>query len=1207
MPMPEINISNVSLFRQPCVLTGLLLLFVFNLTSSFAQSPTPSKPKLVVQLGHTNSVRSVAFSPNGRWLASASASRVVKLWEAATGREVRNLIGHTVAFSPDGRWFASAQVGGMVRLWDASTWQEVRTLTGHPEGVNAIAFSPSGRQLASASRDKTLKLWEVATGRDLRTLTGHSRPLRRVAFSPDGNWLASGSEDKTVKLWDAATGKAVRTLTDHTSSVLGVAFSPDGNWLASGSGDKTVKLWEAATGKAVRTLTGHTRSVYAVAFSPDGNWLASGGDTLKLWQVTTGQERLSLASRDRTGVVLDIAFSPNGQWLASGYWASKVKLWDVTTGREGATLGGLTSSVANVTVSHDGHRIAWGSNDKTVKLWDVSTGRDARALAGHTHRVENVAFSPDGRWLASASVDKTVKLWEVATGKAVRTLTGFTSPVSAIAFSPDGRWLATGSGHWVISATGDNTVKLWEVATGRNVRTFTGHTHFVNGVAFSPDGRWLASGSWDKTVKLWDLDSGREVRTLAGHARRIRSVVFSPDSRWLASGSWDKTVKLWDLDSGREVYTLPTRSPRGTSTVAFSPDSRWLATGTDGTTVTLWDVATGRAVRTLSGPTHFVGSVAFSPNGKWLVSGGGDHSVRIWDVATGEELCRLISFRDGSWAVVDRAGRFDASNGGDIIGLHWIIEREAIALNQLKERYYDPGMLAKKLGFNPEPLRDVKVFTTPKLYPMIEVESLDPNDPTLRIKLTNRGGGIGRVVVAINGKELTADARGSNPDPDAATLHLNVPLATHPSLIPGEDNVIEVYAFNAEGFLSSRGAQVVYQPPGKAPLQVPKLWAIVAGVSDYAGDHIDLHYAAKAARDFATALQLGAKRLFGADQVRLTLLTTNAQHASQLPTKAGFVQAFRGMQDAKPWDILVVYLAGHGVAVGDTYYYLTSEARSTELSDPAIRERYAISSDEMVQWLKQSPALKQLMVLDTCAAGTAAQDLVEKRDITSNQIRAIERLKDRTGFHVLMGSAADAVSYEATQYAQGLLTYALLQGMRGAALREEEFVDVSSLFHYAADTVPVLANTIGGIQRPQIAAPRGDSFDIGQLTVADRHAIPLALAKPMLLHPVLLNVQLLYDNLQLTVKMRQQLRDTSYTALRGEGMPVVYVNADQLAGAILPSGTYSVEGERVKANLVLVRNGDKLRHFLVEGTTGDLEGFTQRMVEAILQAILDTE
>ena len=261
-----------------------------------ARTKAPDIALVRTLAGHTDVVRSVAFSPDGRTLASGSWDNTIKLWEVATGREARSLAGHTgdacsVAFSPDGRTLASGSSDNTIKLWDVATGREVRTLAGHTDEVCSVAFSPDGRTLASGSTDHTVKLWDMATGRDLRTLAGHVLPVFSVAFSPDGRTLASGSQDNTIKLWDIPTGREVRTLAGHTDWVLSVAFSPDGRTLASGSWDKTIKLWEVATGREVRTLAGHTKGLESVAFSPDGRTLASGSadKTIKLWEVATGR------------------------------------------------------------------------------------------------------------------------------------------------------------------------------------------------------------------------------------------------------------------------------------------------------------------------------------------------------------------------------------------------------------------------------------------------------------------------------------------------------------------------------------------------------------------------------------------------------------------------------------------------------------------------------------------------------------------------------------------------------------------------------------------------------------------------------------------------------------------------------------------------------------------------------------------------------
>jgi WD40 repeat protein/3',5'-cyclic AMP phosphodiesterase CpdA len=604
--------------------------------------------------------RCVTWSRAG--LIATAEENTVRLWDAASAREIRRLQGHTgwvtsVAFTPDGTLLASGSNDKTVRVWEVASGRELTCLRGHEEPVTSVAVAPAQTLLASASNDGTVRVWEMASGLELMSLQGHEVRIRCVAFSPDGTRLASGSNDRVVRVWGVASGRELMSLQGHEGPVTCVAFRPDGSYLASGSNDETIRLWAMADGQALRCLQGHQGWVTSVAFASDGMHLASSSDdgTVRVWSVDDGHELGCLRGHD--GWVTSLAVSPEGAHLISSSTDRTVRLWDAVSNRELMRLKTYASWAMSVAFGPDGMVLASGSEDETVRVWEVASGRENMRLPGHGGAVNSVTFAPDGALLASGSSDGAIRLWRVAGDNEPVHLRGHEGKVRSVVFSPDGTLLASGSE--------DGTVRMWDVTSGRERSRLQEHTAWVMSVAFKPDGTVLASGSSDGALRLWDAVNGRLLRL---HARPgvVTSVAFAPTGALLASGSDEGWVELWDLASGRELMRLQGHTSWVWS-IAFDPGGRHLVSSSFDGTVRLWELSEGREVLCLRGHESAVTSVAFSPDGRYLATGSWD-AARIWSVQTGECLAILAHLPRG-WVAMTPDGRY--KTGGDVAGGFW--------------------------------------------------------------------------------------------------------------------------------------------------------------------------------------------------------------------------------------------------------------------------------------------------------------------------------------------------------------------------------------------------------------------------------------------------------------------------------------------------------------------------------------------------------
>ncbi len=986
---------------------------------------------------------------------------------------------------------------------------------------------------------------------DLRALAAANRRLfaarDRAAARGDGPLADRLFRDAVIAAW--RTGKQIaaveRASTPAQGAILGEVRLPGG-----------------ATLRLV-AQTGHRAAIRAISFAPGGRWLVTASDDGRAisWDVATGRELRTWwpADAELRGAITGVALSADGgELVVAGDRGDVLRL--LPDGERQLNTGSIRDILPDAPAPFD-----------LASLPAAGVGRAVEALG------EPVCAAATWPFPAASSLAATAPL----------------SETDALA----------GPGPLVALGTESGALFLVDGASGEVVWSAPAMRLAARDIVWSAGGERFDVTGEDGATYGWDATAGRlvEVRPPAsagspGGALSLERV--SPDSpsagQLVRDRATGEIVGYVDVRHGNEITHLSTSRARDRVLALHADGSAFVGalpapfpTGPD------WLVEPRYA---WSARFRHASAAALSPDGHVALVGREDGVLQLWDVPRSARLCHAIGLPDGRWAVSDEEGRYDASSGGAAAGLHWVLDAEPIELDQLKARYHDPFLLAKKLGHNPEPPRRVAPLA-PRLPPAVtqRIEGTGSGQ-RIHIVITDRGGGIGPVSVAINGKEaFVCRIEGGEPKIEprvdsegwrgaelragpggAREMACVLDLAGHPYLRAGERDEVRVIASDEGGTLASRDVKRRIAPSA-APRPEPHLWAIVAGVARYAGERLRLRYAARDAEDFGAALSVGATALFGADRIHVRILSTDREKPAEQPTRAGLSAAFEEARRAASGDVLVIYLAGHGAlhreGPDDDFHFLTQEAELGDLEDAETRKRETISSEELTAWIQRIPALKQVLILDSCHSGQLAMDLVESRDVPSSQVRALERMKDRTGVFVLAGAAAGAVSFEASRYAHGLLTHALLFGMRGPGLREGDLVDVQRLAAFAVDEVPRLAEGIRGVQRPVLAAPvAGASFDIGHVPEAARRRIPVTEPLPVLVRAAFQDRAEMDDVLGLGAAVDAVLRERSGRA----GASFVLVGGESFPGAHRLLGAYSVVDGQVTVTVRVVHEGRRL-------------------------------
>ncbi|TGV04837.1 WD40 domain-containing protein [Flavivirga rizhaonensis] len=1195
--------------------------------------------KLGLPVGHTAGVNKAFFSPDDKYVLTIALDKNAKVWDSETGKYLFSLKENNnyrdAIYSPNGNKIATLSGYTLpkprrytTKIWDAKTGKLICNLEANYEfsmpytqqGYISNPFNPDGTRIVSfIKNDSIIKILDTSTGEMIHRLVGHKNSIKSAFYNTDGSKIITTTE-LMAKIWDANSGKLLHDLMGHTESINSALFSLDGKKIITTS-KKSMKIWNAETGELIKSISMNYDIPGYPLFSPEEELLITISDNdvklkTRFINLKTGEYK-----PDFKRCTKSLNFSPNGKKIIATYRNKDVA--HIIDAKSGKLLDSLKINKRYfyydyAEFSPNGKKIVTVSA-QTAKIWNAESGKLICNLENHARFISDIALSPNEKYVAVAQGSSSIRILDFQSGKLIHTLEN-QHYVRSIKFNNDNNKLLSVS---------NKIVKIWNVKTGQLSKTLNEPDFRFKCASFSPDGNKIVTGSYHKSVKIWDTNSGdllkstprlpdtsldemqeteiiaasfnpegNKVITTSRKATTIRDAktmalldsLYMPNSwiqdiKFIPNGEEigiliGKYVKIWNPKTN-EVSQIFKEDTTNIGSSSFSTGGKKIVSWFREGTIQIWNAETGKLLFNKNGHSDMVRAVSLGTNDTKLISGSRNGSLIFWDIRSGNQLIKSYFFGNNKWVHIHPTGLFDASPEAMEL-MYWTKGLEVIEFSQLKNKYYTPGLWKKVMNDEYLGNADIKKDGV-ELYPEVVVGEIENN--MLPIYLTKREGGYGDVNIYLNGKEIIQDARPKNFDETLNKQTIYFDITNYENQTINGENTYEVKVKNKKGDVTSRGAKAKAIRTKKT--KTPSFHALLIGVSDYVGDDIDLKYPVIDIDAMENALQLTTKNLF--KETHIIKLATNID---QRPRKEIIKEAVEKIaKKSKAEDVFMVYMSGHGINWSDNnnisdFYFLTEDARFTNkeaYNDEALRKSTTISTNEWVELIKKIPANKIVMVIDACGSGQAVENLVTKRDIDSDQIKAIDRMKDRTGMFVISGSAANQVSYEASKYGQGLLTYTLLKGMSGVALKENSKVDVSTLFNYAKDEVPRLAEDIGGIQEPLVLFPKSGSFDIGILNSDDQGKIVINEPKQVYVRSNLLNTYELEDNLELSV-----LLDKELNSLSTKDYEVIWVDANKYSNGCKITGTYKQEETQITLSYKTKCKGKELRYKVSAKTREEL-------------------
>lgn len=1015
---------------------------------------------------HSADLRYTAWESNAYVGPYKDRKREVVVWDNDRDRELFALkpeAGHFLEFrmSPSGEVLAVARHMGRglcdLALYDVRSGKQRAVLgddSGTPQkplsGFQAFEFSPDSRYILVTTQYGGARLWNVAGGELVWTSPLDQRSANKIAFTPNGervvllNSLGS-SYGGHIYILNASDGKQLTAISAQFDWGHFFAVSPDGRKVIIDDG-----VWDTGSGEFLHRLNGQSRAVKAVSFAQHGLITLIGNS---LWDLANGQRQRKISTTARS-------ISPNGRYVLlvpgeqdaglltyRGISRNIVLVIDSLSGDEV-----LSCPASKARFSPDSQNlVSFGGSEATV--WRIDTGEKLQTFNRKPASVFDAAFHPNGREIAL--LESTSHLYQFHGAEVNAT------PEQIRKFGLDRvrGWVTNpkGNKHMVYFTKGFGHLSLFDVATGRRIREFDeGKAQAQSEVVFSPDGSHMFTAGAEISL-VWDTKSGNVVSVLDQEGAFAQSPAFSPDGSQVVITTRDGAITVWSIEEsiGKKRFISSPSEGQGT----------------------FWEASLARKVRTFRGHTAKVNACTFSPNGRFVLSGSDDGTARLWEIATGSEVAQLVNVDEESeWLVATPEGLFDGSERGRQQVTYRIGGGlNVVPVDRFFQDFYRPGLLAS-IWRGERLFPDVNLARTHA--PTIKIVSPErgtsaTSEVTLEVQVTDQGSGIRGPWLVQNGARVLAEKTATR---DGKTSRERLKVA----LVEGE-NVLEVLAASEDGVWESEPARLVLRY--EKPLPKQELYLVAIGVNRYADSTINLNFAAADAQAVAKLFEQRGSQLFGDDKLHVKQLLDESA------TRREIAQTLKDIAArARPQDVFVLYLAGHGTMVGQRYYFLPHEfRRQAEKLEEDIREQ-GIAGDELDDLIRAVPALKRVVIYDTCQSGGALALARTSRSPFAFR-GALERMSRAQGSFTIAAAAATDEAQESPQLGHGVLTYALLAAAgaveAGPLVKQplrpqtaDNLVDVREWFSFAQDKVPSLTKLYFGQEQFVGFSGQGNSFPL---------------------------------------------------------------------------------------------------------------------------------